>query len=243
MVFYEAWHHVIDEAKAARNVFGLLAPGGQMAVLGESRWNPGDHALEAELDAEMERYGTLESPFARDYLAHLLRETGFTEIQFLHSVNGFFPADQGQRTIAEAAGDGHERGWNTCLARRPRALRPGGLDPDLTSARLTVIEASEARPGTLRVALRAENTGQTIWRAEAEREEGLVTMGAVGSLASGAGEMELMSRGRLERDVAPGESLVITGEFPLGDRQPPYHASLVAEGAFWFRERVRLPFP
>lgn len=243
VVFYEAWHHVIDEAKAARNVLGLLAPGGQMAVLGESRWNPGDRALEAELDAEMERYGTLESPFARDYLTHLLQETGFTEIQFLHSVNGFFPADQGQRTIAEAAGDGHERGWNTCLARRPRALRPGGLDPERSSAHFTVIAASEVRPGTLRVVLRAENTGQTTWRAQAEREEGLVTMGALGSLASGAGEMELMARGTLERDVAPGESLVITGEFPLGDRQPPYHASLVAEGAFWFRERIRLPFP
>jgi SAM-dependent methyltransferase len=243
VVFYEAWHHVIDEAKAARNVFGLLAPGGQMAVLGESRWNPGDRALEDELDAEMARYGTLESPFTRDYLTHLLRETGFVEIDFLHSLNGFFSAGDGGKTIEDVVRDGHERGWNTCVARRPRALRPGALDPDSTGARFTVIEATESSPGTLRVTLQAENTGETIWRAHAEREEGLVTMGATGTLPSGAGDVELMARGALERDVAPGESLRITGEFPLADRRPPYHASLVAEGSFWFRERIRLPFP
>ncbi|MBX9751483.1 MAG: methyltransferase domain-containing protein [Roseococcus sp.] len=241
VVFHEAWHHVIDEHRAARNVFGLLAPGGQMAVLGESRWNPGDRALEDLLDAEMASYGTLESPFTRDYMIHVLREAGFVEIDFLHALNGFFPAADGTRTVEEVVGDGHERGWNTCLARRPRALRPGELDPDRTHARFEVVQVARIGAGMVRISLRAENTGQTLWRAGAGRGEGLVTMGVIGTHPSGEGEQELMSRGQLERDVAPGESLVITGEFPLADSRAPYHASLVAEGSFWFRERIRVP--
>lgn len=240
VIFYEAWHHVIDEQRAARNAWNLLAPGGRMAVLGESCWNPGDRALEDQLDQEMATYGTLESPFTRDYLTHVLREAGFVEIEFFHALNGFFPASDGRKTIEDVVGDGHERGWNTCLARRPRAPRAGELDPDATHARLQVESAIACAPGMIRVSIRAENTGQTTWRAGAEREQGLVTMGMTGTLASGAGEVELMARGTLGRDVAPGESLIITGEFPLRDAQAPFHASLVAEGSFWFRERIRV---
>lgn len=243
VVFHEAWHHVIDEHRAARNVFGLLAPGGRMAVLGESRWNPGDRALEDQLDAEMASYGTLESPFTRDYMIHVLREAGFVEIDFLHTLNGFFSAADGRKTIEDVVGDGHERGWNTCLARRPQDLRPGELDPRLTQARFEVAEVARSGPGLVRIAIRAENTGQTLWRAEAKRGAGLVTLGVIGTPPSGEGEQELMSRGRLTRDVAPGESLVITGEFPLANSRAPYHASLVAEGSFWFRERIRVPLP
>lgn len=241
VVFHEAWHHVIDEHRAARNVLGLLEPGGRMAVLGEACWKPGDRALEQQLDQEMATYGTLESPFTRDYLVDVLRGAGFVEIEFFHALNGFFPAADGRKTIEDVVGDGHERGWNTCLARRPRALRSDELDPDLTRASLHLEAAAASAPGMIRVTIRAENTGQGIWRATAERGHGLVSMGMMGSLASGAGEVELMARGSLERDVAPGESLVITGEFPLRDARPPYHASLVAEGSFWFRDRIHVP--
>jgi SAM-dependent methyltransferase len=243
VIFHEAWHHVIDEHRAARNVFGLLAPGGQMAVLGESRWNPGDRALEDQLDAEMASYGTLESPFTRDYMIHVLREAGFAEIDFLHMLNGFFSAADGPRTLEALVGDGHERGWNTCLAHRPLQLRPGELDPRRTQARFEVTQVARLEPGLMRLSLRAQNTGQTTWRAAAGRGEGLVTLGAIGTPASGEGEQELMSRGTLERDVAPGEALLITGEFPLADSRAPYHASLVAEGSFWFRERIRVTLP
>lgn len=240
VIYYEAWHHVIDERRAARNTWNLLAPGGRMAVLGESRWYPGDRALEAQLDTEMATYGTLESPFTRDYLTHVLREAGFVEIDFLHALNGFFSASEGRKTIEDVVGDGHERGWNTCLARRPRGRRTDELDHAATSARLAVLDAREVAPGMIRVTLRAENTGQTTWRARAEREHGLVTLGMHGTLASGAGEVELMARGALSRDVAPGESLLVSGEFPLRDAQAPFHANLVAEGSFWFSGRVEV---
>lgn len=241
VLFYEAWHHVIDERRAARNTWNLLAPGGRMAVLGESRWYPGERSLEDELDQEMATYGTLESPFTRDYLTEVLQDAGFVEIDYLHSLNGFFSASEGRKTIEDVVGDGHERGWNTCIARRPREPRNGELDPDMTHSRLHVVEAARTGPGMIRVSIRAENTGQTTWRAAAERERGLVTLGMTGTVASGAGAVELMARGNLERDVAPGESLVITGEFPLRDARAPFHASLVAEGSFWFRERIHVP--
>ena len=239
VVFHEAWHHVIDEHRAARNVANLLEPGGRIAVLGEGRWNPGDRSLEDQLDLEMATYGTLESPFTREYMDHVLREAGFAEIDFFHSLNGIFSASEGRRTIEDVVGDGHERGWNNCLARKPR--RAGELEPDATHARLQVEEVVASGPGMIRLSIRAENTGRTIWRARTERGQGLVTMGVVGAL--GSGEVELMARGQLERDVAPGESLIITGEFPLGDAKAPFHASLVAEGAFWFRERIRVSLP
>jgi len=236
VVFHEAWHHVIDEHRAARNVLNLLAPGGRIAVLGEGRWNPGDRSLEDQLDLEMATYGTLESPFTREYMDHVLREAGFAEVDFFHSLNGIFSASEGRRTIEDVVGDGHERGWNNCLARKPRLA--GELEPDATHARLQVAEVVASGEGMIRVSIRAENTGQTIWRARAERGQGLVTMGMLGTLASG--EVELMARGTLERDVAPGESLIIIGDFPLGEASAPFHASLVAEGSFWFRERIRV---
>lgn len=240
VLFHEAWHHVIDEARAARNVFELLVPGGQMAVLTEGRWYPGDRALEVLLEKEMADYGTLESPFTREYMQFVLAQAGFEEIHYYHAVNGLFRVDEGRLTIEDVAGDGHEKGWNNCIARRPRQRDAESLDPATSSVVLAgPITASHGSDGLdLRVVV--TNTGAATWRARAERGKGLVTLGVRGMNGSGHGQRELGGRGELARDVVPGETVVIEGVFRVGDAIGPFTASLVAEGSFWFAEEFSL---
>ena len=237
VLFHEAWHHVIDEERAARNVYSLLAPGGQMAVLTEGRWIPGDRNLETLLEQEMEVYGTLESPFTRDYMHFVLESAGFTEVNFYHAINGLFRADEGKLTIEEVAAEGHEKGWNNCIARRPKE-HPHALNPLMCNATLMLQSKRHLDEDRVSVTVNAVNTGTMIWRANAERDEGLVTLGMMGTRPAGTGEKEVNGRGRLPNDVKPGETVSVTAEFRLSGAAAPFAVSLVAEGTFWFTERL-----
>ena len=236
VLFHEAWHHVIDETRAAHNVFELLAPGGHMAVLTEGRWYPGDRALEVLLEKEMADYGTLESPFTRSYMQFVLEQAGFDDIHYYHAVNGLFRSDEGRLTVEDVAGDGHEKGWNNCIARRPKPRHRESLDPVASSASLVGNVKASCDGQFLKLYLAVTNTGAETWRARAERGKGLVTLGLRGLNGSGQGQRELVGRGELAHDVNPGQTVQIEGLFHIGDAIAPFTASLVAEGSFWFAE-------
>ncbi|WPB87635.1 hypothetical protein [Sediminicoccus rosea] len=73
------------------------------------------------------------------------------------------------------------------------------------------------------------------------RETGMIAAGTPASPAVRAASG--MARSTLRQDVAPGESLRIAGAFPWATAGRPTTRARWPEGSFWFRERIRLPFP
>ena len=233
VMFHESLHHVIDEREAIRQVFSLLQPGGCLAVCGEGRWNPGDNDLERQLDDEMKRYGTLESPFTQTYLLHLLQKAGFVEISFYHSVNGLFSESQEHKTIREVANPSLHAA-NTVLARRPAGKVPRltGLR-ERTFAQITLLDAR--RDGVhLAVHVRLRNIGETYWPTYEPPLSGGVTLALTQDNVT-AVPPEAANRAPLPRRLLPDEELTFSWRFDVrGLDLTACYLRLVAEDEFWF---------
>jgi len=118
VLFYEALHHLADEAVGLKKAYDVLKPGGLLGITGEGNWQPGNAAQERLLVEEIERFGTLESPFTFDYLEFCLRQAGFSGITRYHGVNGFYPIEAEDAPIKEVA-DLSARFCNNITAQRP----------------------------------------------------------------------------------------------------------------------------
>jgi SAM-dependent methyltransferase len=94
VVYFESFHHVIDEHRALDRTLEMLRPGGWLVILGDSNWIPGNVEQETAWVAEMECYGTLESPYTADYLVWLLGQHGFGDVTRNHLVSGFAPTER-----------------------------------------------------------------------------------------------------------------------------------------------------
>jgi SAM-dependent methyltransferase len=239
VMFHEALHHVIDEREVIRKVFSLLQPGGCLAVCGEGRWNPGDRDLERQLDDEMKRYGTLESPFTQAYLRYLLDEAGFVEISFYHSVNGLFTEGQEHKSIRDVANPSLQAA-NTVLARRPAGDIPrlNGL-ADRTSAQITLLHAR--RDGDyFAVQVRLRNTGETYWPAYEPPLTGGVTLALTQDSVT-VPPPEAANRAPLPSLLLPGEELTFDWRFDIrGLDLGACRLRLVAEDEFWFSGGLRI---
>ncbi|MBO9544897.1 class I SAM-dependent methyltransferase [Caulobacter sp.] len=119
VIYFESFHHVVDEHVALEKTLNALRPGGQLVILGDSNWIPGNVEQEAALAAEMAAYGTLESPLTADYMTWLLAEKGFVDIKRCHLVNGLTPTDREAEPVRTfALMDAH---WvNLAIARKPQ---------------------------------------------------------------------------------------------------------------------------
>lgn len=238
VLFYESLHHIVDERAGLGQAFRVLRPGGVLAVAGEWAWVPGEPTLEANLEAEMAEYGTLENPFTREYLDHLLARTGFERVVRYHAVNGFFPADQGGRTIAEAA-TCPAASTNCLTARKPKSAGPA-TTADPTAAAAAAVAVRSARLGPDRVA-RVEcavtNSGPVTLLAWRPGDlGGFVT---VSLCRQPNGPLVEAGRAHLPRPLEPGQSAAVGLTFPLPADQPAdgWQLALVNEGHYWFHLR------
>lgn len=118
ILFFEAFHHLIDERAATLKSFDLLKPGGAICISGDANWLPGNSEMEGALDAEMEAFGTMESPFTDGYLTHLLHEAGFHEVVRHHGINGWFPVEHATTPLRQLSNFPAEY-LNNFTARRP----------------------------------------------------------------------------------------------------------------------------
>lgn len=118
MIFFESFHHIIDEHKALDQAFRILKPNGVLCILGDSNWVPGLKEQEDFWLEEMARFGTLESPFTHEYLTQVLAAHGFDQIQRNHAVNRLVPVDSDTRPVMDFAGDLNARYVNLFVARR-----------------------------------------------------------------------------------------------------------------------------
>jgi len=118
VIYFESFHHVVDEHRAVKSTFEALRPGGWLVILGDANWIPGNSEQEASWRAEMEQYGTLESPFTADYLVWLLGQHGFVDVTRHHLVASLVPTEREREPVQNfALLDAH---WvNLVTARRP----------------------------------------------------------------------------------------------------------------------------
>ncbi len=240
VMFHEALHHVIDERAALGKVFALLRPGGCLSVSGEGSWTPGDGQLERGLDAEMARYGTLESPFTRPYLRYVLEAAGFEDIQFHLGVNGMFAEAQAHMELHQVAGT-PAGAAHVLLARRPMNgdPRPAAADPGLTEAEIAVVTAAWDRGGLV-VRVRLRNSGRTLWPSHVPPLRQGVTL-ALTRHATATDQPEAANRCPLPHPVPPGGETVLDWRFEAQTLEGgPCYLRLVAEQAFWFQGAMRV---
>jgi ubiquinone/menaquinone biosynthesis C-methylase UbiE len=243
IMFHEALHHVVDEERSLAQCFRVLKPDGVFGVTGEQAWSPGDHAIEQACRKEMRQYGTLENPFTTEYLDFLLRAHGFRQIIRYHSVNGFFPVDQENRTLKQAAVF-PAWAYNHLTARKPLSDDPTtGDEGAVARATITVVEASrDASSGRVRVKLKLVNSGGVTW-LHRRMAAGWVTVSLHRGKLAGPDFEEATNRVFLPRSILPGEELLLDAVFaPAPDARPgPWSIDLVCENRYWFQTRGTRP--
>ncbi len=240
--FHAALHHIIDEEKGLAQCYRVLRPGGVVGV-SEWAWVPGDRNLEALLEAEMARFGTLENPFTQEYLDDLLARCGFVSVQRYHGVNGLFPAEQGNLRIAAVA-QVPASAANTLTARKPVAVGGAGLTTAQAEARTEaeiVLLGQVVDALASRASLKAQlvNRGETVWLPGTFPRTGCVTVALFQGTVGGPQFRESAIRHPLPRAVLPGEQLILDLSWPLppGYEQAPWYLDLVSEHLFWFSSR------
>src|SRR6476660_7336089 len=79
-ILYDTMHHFDNEAETLEVIRRTLVPGGQLFIhegVLPAKGSPGEQSL----IEEMERYGTLESPFEPKYLEEVVERAGFVEVR------------------------------------------------------------------------------------------------------------------------------------------------------------------
>ena len=236
ILFYAALHHLVDEVQGLAQCFRLLKPGGILGIH-EAAWLPGDPDMEAAIEAEMKQFGTLENPFTREYLNHLLDTLGFVQIERYHQVNGLFSTTEEHKNLREIAQSLAE-GQNILTAVK---LSPGTLttkNPDARTQGDIQIEAAMASAwaGQLRVKLSLCNTGETLWLNK-PASKGWVSVALYG-VKKKQTRIEL-GRAYIPNILFPGETVRFEAVFTLPTHIPieTLRIDLVNEGYFWFSER------
>lgn len=151
IICYDSLHHFEDEQAVLKHLAAMLDYGGQLFVL-EGERPPEGSATEEELRTVMQEYETLESPFSREYLLHLLREHGFAVVGDYLSVNGLFDREnlEGDRLLLD-----DPPAFNYLLCKRV-SLKSGTIldsrDPGVLRAKITLCDQASSpslgpRPG------------------------------------------------------------------------------------------------
>ena len=248
-ILYDTMHHFDDEVETLRVILRNLAPGGRIYIREGVRPVPGSED-ERNLVAEMEQYGTLESPFDPEYLRWSVEEAGFVDVHQFMEVDRLVPLHDAGAAVGLLTGWARIRAGrrkpetNTLVATKPVADTGG---EDAWRARVSVAAPpAEAPDGSLRVLLHVENTGRAFWPAPTAfpYPEGIVN---VGPYVLAAGERVELPRVTLPHSLGIGGSVDVELVVPAEHRgRDEVLVDLVREGIAWFSEpgapiaRVRL---
>ena len=249
-VLYDAMHHFDDERATLRAIRRALVPGGRIYIHEGSRPEPGSEG-EATLIEEMERFGTLESPFDSGYLVRVLEDAGFTDVRRFLEVDALVEI-RPQAAWREAVGTAKRMrrpDTNTVIATNPL---PGGV-PGQAASYAARIEAlgppADAGDGRLAVEVAVTNTGTRRWTPTAAYPYPAGTVTVAPYVRTPGGGRRELERVMLPAPVGPGESVALRLAVPreaLGGAGA-LSVDLVLEGVAWFGDvgstPLQLPVP
>jgi SAM-dependent methyltransferase len=245
-ILYDTMHHFDDELETLEVIRRTLVPGGQLFIH-EGVLPPRGSEGEQNLLAEMERYGTLESPFDPDYLEEVVMQAGFTSVRRLTEVD----------ELVDLSRPGRRFGL---FGRKPKKVEPRleynvihALNPspgvandgiDAFSALLEPQGNWRTNGRELVLTLKVTNTGQAFWPAARWHPFplGSVTVGPYLPGPHGEREIELR-RTTLPSSLSPNDSVTLTVRVPREQvrGRDAIAIDLVREGLFWFAEAGSQP--
>jgi SAM-dependent methyltransferase len=253
-VLHDTMHHFDDELETLQVIRRALVPGGQLYIHEGIKPPPGSEA-ERNLVAEMERYGTLESPFDPEYLIAVVKQAGFVDVRRLVEVDELVelaPPQGLRKRIFERLFPGPMHQALPQAALRPKlnivhAFNPISGDAAAAAEFLARIELDggwEHTSSGFSLRLNVTNVGRAFWPAGRwfPYPQGSVTVAPFLCGPNGEREREL-GRAALPRSVSPGETVVL--ELAIGREEAAsgrVGVDLVREGLAWFSEIGSEPF-
>jgi 2-polyprenyl-3-methyl-5-hydroxy-6-metoxy-1,4-benzoquinol methylase/glycosyltransferase involved in cell wall biosynthesis len=235
VVCYDSLHHFEDEEAVMRNLAAMTMYGGQVFILEGDRPEHGSETEEELIDV-MRRYETLESPFNREYLRHLLEKNGLAVIGDYISVNGLFERGASEFESPEV---------NYLLAKKvvktsgseastvADSTRPEGLRAAISIEPV----AATVGPGTLiETEVSIENTGTALWLVGRADRKGSVMLGLRLYEEHGSLMWERHGTPPLPRALAPGEKVTLPMNFKAPFSQGTYtlKVDMVSQHVRWF---------
>ena len=248
VICYDSLHHFEDERAVIANLAAATRYGGSLFILEGDRPSAGS-ATEAELIGVMERFGTLESPFSREYLATLLDENGFAVVGDYVSVNGLFERNS-------IAGDSlrvrpPEVNYLLCkkvvlAAGRYASAVPDSRDPGILCAQIKLGDTPPARVAPAEVlsfGITIENCGDTLWLTSPSPYAGIVMPAVRVFDREGLLVTEFHGEPLLPHAIAPGETVRVRIEYKVPQRTGTYRLKidLVDQQVAWFEQKGSEP--
>jgi SAM-dependent methyltransferase len=237
-ILYDAIHHFDDEVETLRVVRRSLVPSGRIFIHEGVRPAEGSEG-ERQLIAEMEEYGTLESPFDPEYLVRVLGKAGFTQVTRFAAVDELLDVSERASELQRIEARLEHPPMNTVIAVNPAPAEVSGDGPEFV-ARIEPTGSWHSTQDRQEVALSVSvtNAGRGFWPAGIGPSfpTGTVTLGPY-LLADGGQRIEL-PRVPLARSLSPGESVGAEIRIPVarakGGRQ--VGIDLVRERIAWFSD-------
>jgi 2-polyprenyl-3-methyl-5-hydroxy-6-metoxy-1,4-benzoquinol methylase/glycosyltransferase involved in cell wall biosynthesis len=248
VICYDSLHHFEDERAVIQHLAAATRYGGSLFILEGDRPAAGS-ASEAELIEVMRKFGTLESPFSREYLRTLLDENGFAVVGDYVSVNGLFERESLQgdqlrvsppevnyllcKKVVRQAG---ERASTALDSRKPGILR--------AVFRMLAAPPERIAPGeSLSFPISIENSGDTLWLTSATPRAGIVMPAVRVFDEAGLLVTEFHGEPLLPHAVAPGETVRIKIEYRAPLRTGSYRLKLdlVDQQVAWFEQQGSEP--
>lgn len=242
ILFFDVLHHVVNEEIAMEKCFRFLKPGGCLGVV-EGAWHPDFKDLEQALIAEMANVGTLENPFSVEYIDHLLKKSGFIDIQRYVSVNGFFSKNQLPQPLQNFSA-GSLAGSNNITAHKPISenglYHPPTSDFNFkTNAQLNLLSGGiDSATRTASLVIDFKNTGETMLDSQTDRI-GHITFSLRQGVPGTKSFIESKERHLLSKTLMPGEMVEMELVFRLPNNVAleNWELDVVSEGVFWFSLR------
>jgi 2-polyprenyl-3-methyl-5-hydroxy-6-metoxy-1,4-benzoquinol methylase len=239
-ILYDAMHHLDDEVETLRAIRRSLVPGGRIFIHEGVRPERGSEG-ELRLIAEMEEFGTLESPFDSEYLVAVLHEAGFTDVRRFAAVDELLDVSARDQGLQRVERQLRKPTTNTVLASNavPAELAPDGSG---FAAALEIQGPWTATDGELSLPISVTNAGRRFWPAgDGSHHHGVVTLGPY--VSADDGERIELPRHALPRSISPGECVGVEIRLPRAsvEGRDEVAIDLVREGLAWFADYGSTP--
>lgn len=249
VVIYHAFHHVPNQREILSELHRILVDGGIVAMCEPGR----RHSSQLHSRQEMEEHGVLENELVVEDLEQVALQCGFSRLCVV-PVAATVDVEVPARDLAGfMRGKGLWDYWRQlCVDLKDSpyivvykgAFVPTSRKPQHAAARIEVVGGGEpltiARSTAVRVQCRVTNTGDTRWLANIDGHPGWTRLGAhLYRADAGSAVIDFdWSRGRLPKDVNPGDQVMVEIELPGIAEAGAYRVvfDLVAEGIMWFAQ-------